>query len=246
MGKRLKQQTRGKATPKYRAKSHRYKAEVKHRKYDDIEKTGFLRGEVVEFIDAPERNTLLARVVFENGEERVIIAPEGIAIGDEIHVGVQGKPLLGSVLPLYAIPDGFYVYNIEKVPGDGGKFARSAGSYGILITKENGKAYIRMPSKRIVEINEECRAQIGVVAGAGVKEKPLLKAGNAYYKYRAKNKPWPKVRGVKMSAYDHPFGGKQHHEGKPTTVSKHAPPGAKVGHIRARQTGRRSRKSKGK
>ena len=49
-----------------------------------------------------------------------------------------------------------------------------------------------------------------------------------------------------MSPFDHPFGGKQHHEGKPTTVSKHAPPGAKVGHLSAKQTGRKERKTKSK
>jgi large subunit ribosomal protein L2 len=72
----------------------------------------------------------------------------------------------------------------------------------------------------------------------------MLKAGVAYYKYRkAGNAIWPRVRGVKMSAYDHPFGGKEHHGGKPTTVGKHAVPGQKVGHLRARMTGRKSRKS---
>lgn len=248
MGKRLNQQTRGKGTPKYVAKSHRYKVKPKHRDYDDSEKTVFVRGEVISFIDDPARNSIVAQVRLEDGKDHYIIASEGLAIGDEVYFGAQAKITLGSSLPLYSIPDGFYVYNIEKIPGDGGKFARSGGSYGIVVAREKskGKVYIRLPSKRIVEFEEECRAQIGVAAGGGIKEKPLLKAGNAYHKYRAKNKPWPKVRGVKMSPYDHPFGGKQHHEGKPTTVSKHAPPGAKVGHIAAKHTGRKERKSKSK
>ncbi len=246
MGKRLKQQIRGKGTPKYIAKSHSYKVKPKHRKYDDVEKTVFVRGEVVNFIDDPARNTIVAEVMLEEGEKHYIIAPEGIAIGDEVYFGAQAKPTLGSSLPLYSIPDGFYVYNIERKPGDGGKFARSGGSYGIIMAREKGRVYIRLPSKKTIELSEECRAQIGVAAGGGIKEKPLLKAGTAYYKYKAKNKPWPKVRGVKMSPYDHPFGGKQHHEGKPTTVSKHAPPGAKVGHIAAKQTGRKERKTKSK
>ncbi len=246
MGKRLKQQVRGKATPKYVAKTHRYKTKPTHRNYDDVEKTVFVRGEVISFIDDPARNTIVAEVKLEDGTNHYIISPEGIAIGDEVYFGAQGKVSLGSSLPLYSIPDGFYIYNIERKPGDGGKFARSGGSFGIIIAREKGKVYVRLPSKKIIELEEECRAQIGVAAGGGVKEKPILKAGNAHYKYRAKNKPWPKVRGVKMSPFDHPFGGKQHHEGKPTTVSRHAPPGAKVGHIAAKQTGRKERKSKSK
>ncbi len=246
MGKRLKQQIRGRATPRYKAPSHRFKVSIKYRSYDDIEKTAVLKGEVIEFIDDPARYPIVAKVLLENNEVIHIIAPEGIAIGDEIEVGAQARPMLGSIMPLYAIPDGSYIYNIEKVPGDGGKFVRTAGSYAILVSKDDKFAYVKMPSKKIIPFNLDCRAEIGVVSGGGFKEKPLLKAGNAYYKWKARNKLWPKSRGVKMSAYDHPFGGKQHHEGKPTTVARNAPPGSKVGHIAARQTGRKARKTKGK
>ena len=40
---------------------------------------------------------------------------------------------------------------------------------------------------------------IGVVAGGGRIDKPLLKAGNAYHKYKVKRNCWPKVRGVAMN-----------------------------------------------
>jgi len=80
---------------------------------------------------------------------------------------------------------------------------------------------------------------IGVVAGGGRIDKPLLKAGNAYWKYKAKRNCWPKVRGVAMNPVDHPHGGGNHqHVGHPTTVSRMAPPGQKVGLIAARRTGR--------
>jgi hypothetical protein len=38
-----------------------------------------------------------------------------------------------------------------------------------------------------------CRATIGQVAGGGRTEKPMLKAGRAYHKYRVKRNSWPKV-----------------------------------------------------
>lgn len=39
----------------------------------------------------------------------------------------------------------------------------------------------------------------GVVAGGGRIDKPILKAGRAYHKYKAKRNCWPRVRGVAMN-----------------------------------------------
>ena len=39
----------------------------------------------------------------------------------------------------------------------------------------------------------------GIVAGGGRIDKPMLKAGRAYHKYKAKRNCWPKVRGVAMN-----------------------------------------------
>lgn len=237
MTKRIKQQRRGKGTPRFRSPSHRFKTKLSLR-YKEGE---LLRAQVVDLIDDPARNAPLMKVLYDDGVEHYLIAPEGIMVGDIIESGEHAKPTLGSTLPLSKIPDGYYIYCIEKIPGDGGKFARSAGAYGILLSREEGKVYVKMPTKKILEFKPNARAMIGIAAGAGIKEAPLVKAGKAYYKHKAKNDIWPKVRGVKMSAYNHPHGGKQHHEGKPTTVSRNAPPGAKVGHIAARRTGRRRR-----
>lgn len=44
-----------------------------------------------------------------------------------------------------------------------------------------------------------CRALVGVVAGGGRIDKPLLKAGRAYHKYKVKRNCWPRVRGVAMN-----------------------------------------------
>lgn len=39
----------------------------------------------------------------------------------------------------------------------------------------------------------------GIVAGGGRIDKPILKAGRAYHKYKAKRNCWPRVRGVAMN-----------------------------------------------
>lgn len=245
MGKRIKSQKRGAASPRYLA-AKRGKTDLAYRNYDDIEQTGVLNAKVTDIVDDPGRTALLMKVAYDNGESGYLIAPEGIAVEDELDVGVQGRLKLGSVLPLYRIPDGAYIFNIEKTPGDGGKFVKSSGSYAVIVSREKDKVYIKLPSKKIMTFPGECRAQLGIIAGGGRLEKPLLKAGNAYYKYRkALKKIWPKVRGVHMSAYSHPHGGKQHHVGKPTTVARGASPGSKVGHLAARSTGRKKGKKVG-
>ena len=78
------------------------------------------------------------------------------------------------------------------------------------------------------------------VAGGGRVDKPIMKAGRAYYKYKAKRNCWPRVRGVAMNPVEHPHGGGNHqHIGHSSCVSRHAPPGKKVGLIAARRTGLR-------
>ncbi len=242
MGKRLKPQRRGSGTSKYRSPKKRFKVDLKFRTYDDVEKTGVIRGQIVDFLDDPARNALLMKVIYDNKEEGHLIAPEGICVGDYVELGVQAKVAFGNVLPLYRIPEGTVVYNVEKTPGDGGKFIRSPGTSGTIVSREGDKVTIKLPSKKIITVSSESRAQVGIINGGGIKERPLVKAGTAHHKHKARSTHiWPKVRGVAMSAYNHPHGGKQHHAGKPTTVARGTPPGGKVGHIAARRTGRKAK-----
>ena len=39
----------------------------------------------------------------------------------------------GNALPLGQIPEGTLVYNIEKIPGDGGRFVRAAGTQAVIV-----------------------------------------------------------------------------------------------------------------
>ncbi|KAJ9587525.1 hypothetical protein L9F63_028223, partial [Diploptera punctata] len=83
------------------------------------------------------------------------------------------------------------------------------------------------------------RAMVGIVAGGGRIDKPILKAGRAYHKYKAKRNCWPKVRGVAMNPVEHPHGGGNHqHIGKASTVKRGTSAGRKIGLIAARRTGR--------
>ena len=243
MGKRLLQQRAGKGSPTFRSPSHLRVAPAKYPADLEIpSEQGYVIGYVKEIVHDPGRWTPLAHIVLENGIEFYNIAVEGLSVGSKIFIGEKAPVALGSILPLKSIPEGTKISNIEILPRDGGKLARTAGSYAILIGKSEDKAIIQLPSGKTKEVSIEARATIGVPAGAGRIEKPLLKAGASYHKWKVKARKWPRVRGVAMNAVSHKFGGGSHQRpSHPTTVSRTAPPGRKVGHVAARRTGRRKR-----
>jgi len=107
-------------------------------------------------------------------------------------------------------------------------YSLCSGTYCIVIghSEDGKKTRVRLPSGSRKTIFGHCRASIGIVAGGGRTDKPVLKAGNLFHKYKRKRKMWPIVRGVVMNPVDHPHGGGNHkHIGKPSTVSKACPPG---------------------
>lgn len=236
MGKSLIQQRAGKGTSTFRSPKHIHPWPAR---YPDLS-SETRRGKVVELIHDPGRYVPLARVVLEGGGEFLTPAAEGVRVGQIIEIGPGAKPQTGNIMPLASIPEGSMIFNIELRPGDGGRLARQAGSYSILIGKSGDKAVIQLPSGAQKELMAECRATIGIPAGAGRIEKPLVKAGASYHKWKVKAKKWPKSRGVARIVASHPFGGGRHkRKSKPSTVAREAPPGRKVGHIAARRTGRR-------
>ncbi len=239
MGKLLRQQRRGKGSVAYHAPSHRYKEKLCYRRLDENERFGAVRGQVVSFIDDPARGALLMGLIFEDGSSGVLLAPEGMSVGAQVYTGANSPLSTGSCLPISKIPEGTMIYNVEMAPGDGGKLVRAPGSYATIVSREKDKVFIKLPSKQTLVLLGGCRAQIGVVCGGGRLEKPLMKAGANFYKKHAQNRKWPVNRGVHMSAYTHPFGGKQHHKGRGSMTSRNAPPGRKVGHIAARSVGRK-------
>ncbi|MCE4612236.1 MAG: 50S ribosomal protein L2 [Desulfurococcales archaeon] len=238
MGKRLRQQRAGKGSPTYRSPSH---LRVAPAKYPPLAGET-VRAKVIDLVHDPGRYVPLAHVVTEDGEEFYMPAAEGMYVGQVIQIGPDARPSPGNVLPVGRIPEGTSIFNVELRPGDGGKLARQAGSYALILGRSGGRTRIRLPSGKEKDVPNDARATIGVPAGAGRTEKPLIKAGNAYHKWKVKARKWPRVRGVAMNAVNHPFGGGSHqHKGKPSTVSRWAPPGRKVGHIAARRTGRKKR-----
>jgi len=236
MGRRIQGQRRGRGGPTFRAPSHRYKAELSHRKVEDGD---VISGTVVDIEHDPARSAPVAAIEFEDGDQRLVLAPEGVGLGDEIQVGVSAAIEPGNTLPLAEIPEGVPVCNVEANQGDGGRFARASGVSAQLMTHDRNVAVVKLPSGAVKRLDPQCRATIGVVAGGGRTDKPFVKAGNKHHKMKARGTKYPRVRGVAMNAVDHPFGGGgRQHPGKPKSISRNAPPGRKVGDISSKRTGR--------
>ncbi|MBI4363050.1 MAG: 50S ribosomal protein L2 [Euryarchaeota archaeon] len=234
MGKRIISQRRGRGTHTYRAPSHHFKADIQHPSARE------LQGTVVRLLHDPARTSPIAEVRLSTGKSLYTLAPEGLQVGARLAWGSEVPLESGNTLSLSQIPEGTSMFNVELYPGDGGRFARAGGTHALLVSHEGSRAAVQLPSKVIRWLDGRCRATLGVVAGGGRLEKPLLKAGNAYYKANAKARKWPRVRGIAGNPVDHPFGGGRHqHTGKPKTVGRGAPPGRKVGSIAARRTGRK-------
>lgn len=236
MGHRIIAQSRGKGSPTYKAPSHKFKANLEHLEVSQ----GVITGKIIELIHDTARSAPIARVSFDNGEERLMLVPEGVQTDQTIQSGISVPVEPGNTLTLAEIPEGVPLCNIESQPGDGGKFARASGMYGILIAHDVGTTVVQLPSGKMKRLNPKCRAVIGVVAGGGRTEKPFCKAGKKFHRMKVRATKWPRSRGVAMNVVDHPFGGGgQQHTGRPKTVARGTPPGRKVGSIAARRTGRK-------
>ena len=244
MGRVIRAQRKGRGSV---FKSHNFhkKGPAKLRPLDYSERHGYLRGLVKEIIHDSGRGAPLAKIEFRNPykfkkDTFTMIAAEGMYTGQYVYCGKKAALAVGNTIPVGEMPEGTIACNVEEHTGDRGSLARTSGNYVTIVSHnaDEGKTRIKLPSGAKKVILSACRATIGVVAGGGRTDKPVLKAGNSFYKYKAKRHCWPVVRGVAMNPVDHPHGGGNHqHVGHATTVSRHAPPGQKVGLIAARRTG---------
>ncbi len=184
---------------------------------------------IKDLIQAPGRTCPLA-VLDINGKTDYQLAVEGTKVGQTIQIG--GNAIVaGNILSLKNIPEGTLVHNVEATPGDGGKFVKTAGSSGTVVSRGD-KVVVVMPSGAMKGFNPNCRAVVGVVAGGGRGDKPLAKAGKNVHTLRSRSTAPFKTKGIAMNAVDHPHGGGGHpHVGGPNCQKRTASPGQKVGFL---------------
>jgi len=233
MGKRIIARARGHGSLTYRAPSHRYLCKVTFLPFKEDLK---VKGTVLDILDDVGRTAPVALIKLENGEKIYHIATEGLYVGKEIKY--DGEIENGNVVMLKNVPLGTKICCIETYPGSGPKMCRASGVSAIVVGQSPSTTLVQMPSNKIIELDNRCRCIIGVPAGSDRIEKPWLKAGDKYLAMKARNKLYPRTRAVVMNAVDHPWGGKSHRPRPSKSVSRNAPPGAKVGSFAARRLGK--------
>jgi len=135
-------------------------------------------------------------------KSKYILAPKNIKVGMDLFTGPGSRPRLGNSMPLYSMPLGSIIHNIELNLGKGGQVARSAGTFCKLMAKGDKFALVRLPSKEIRYIDVNCYATIGQVGNGSIARITLGKAGRSRWLGRR-----PKVRGSAKNPVDHPHGG---------------------------------------
>jgi large subunit ribosomal protein L2 len=150
----------------------------------------------------PNRSARIALLVYADGEKRYIIAPIGLMVGDTVSSGADAEIRAGNALPIYRIPLGTLIHNVELHPGQGGQLVRSAGTSAQLMAKEGPYAQVRLPSGEVRMINQNCLATIGQVGNVDHSNITLGKAGRNRWLGRR-----PSVRGSAMDPGSHPHGG---------------------------------------
>jgi large subunit ribosomal protein L2 len=154
----------------------------------------------------PTRTAFISLLSYKDGSKRYILSPIGIKVGATVMYSETAEILPGNRLALKNIPVGTFVHDIELIPGQGGKIAKSAGAYATLVNMEAGYALLKMPSSEIRKVKETGLASIGQLANADWMNVRIGKAG------RNRLMGWrPSVRGKVMNPVDHPHGGGEGH-----------------------------------
>lgn len=160
---------------------------------------------IIGFEYDPNRNVSIALIQYENGSYSYILKNEGLKIGDNVKSSLktQSHINIGDHLKLINIPVGTIISNIsENNVYSNGKYLRSAGMYGQLVLKKNGKNLVLFSSGKKKYFDDESTATIGIISGSQKKFTNLGKAGASRWLGKR-----PHVRGVAMNPIDHPHGG---------------------------------------
>jgi large subunit ribosomal protein L2 len=150
----------------------------------------------------PNRNARIALLHYQDGEKRYILHPGALTVGSTVMSGPDSPLEIGNALPLYKIPLGTDVHNVELQPGKGGQIVRAAGTSAQVVAKEGDYVTLKLPSTEVRMVRRECYATIGQVGNVDSRNITLGKAGRKRWMGRR-----PEVRGSVMNPVDHPHGG---------------------------------------
>jgi ribosomal protein L2 len=206
----------GKITVRHRGGGHRRR--IRTVDFKRLE-AGRQKVERIEY--DPNRSAHLALLKNEEtGKYSYIIAAEGMRAGDVVQSYRSGIPkdllasmggvvdpgmlaaktaFRGNCLPLHLVPLGTQVYCVGSAAERGAVFCRSAGTYAIVIAKDEGKrpkhVTVRLQSGEVRKVSKDACATIGVVSNPHWHFRQLGKAGRSRWLNIR-----PTVRGMAMNA----------------------------------------------
>lgn len=151
----------------------------------------------------PNRTAFIALIKYTDGVLSYILAPQRLAVGDQVVSGAKVDVKPGNAMPLAAMPIGTIVHNVELKPGGGGQIARSAGAFVQLVGRDAGWAVLKLNSGETRKVRAECMASIGAVSNPDHTNEVTGKAGRTRWKGTR-----PTVRSITMNPIDHPNGGR--------------------------------------
>ena len=231
MGKRIIQQRRGRGTNTYKVNKKKYIYKLQ------LPRDLSGEGTVLKLIDSGAHSSPIAKVQHQKG---IFYIPAFNKMIEGQKIKFHSKEIAsGNIETLENIPIKTKIYCIELNPKDGGKIVKSGGNSATVNRIIGEYVFVLLPSKKEKKLNKNCRAIIGVAAGAGRVNKPIMKAGKNYHIKKTKNKLYPRTSAIKMNAIDHPFGSGRGKNPKSKIAKRNAPPGRKVGLLRPKRTGKK-------
>lgn len=174
-----------------------------------------IKGRVVAIEYDPNRTCDIALIQYEDGEKRYILCPEKLKLKDIIISGENAEIKAGNALPLFSMPIGTVIHNVELTPGRGGQLARSAGTSAVVAAHEGTYVHLKLPSKEIRKIKDTGYATVGSLGNANWKNEVFGKAGR-----KRRMGIRPTVRGVAQNPRSHPHGGGEARSGIGMTTPK--------------------------
>lgn len=188
----------GKMTMRYLGGRHKRKYRIIDFKRNKIDIPAIVKS--IEY--DPNRSSFISLLYYVDGEKRYILSLKGLKIGKQVISGTNVPQEIGNSTCLKKISLGTIISCLEIQPGQGGKIARSAGTYAQLFAKEGKYVTIKFPSGEIRMVLKDCIATIGSISNSDSQFEVYGKAGRKRWLGKR-----PRTRAVAMNPIDHPMGG---------------------------------------
>lgn len=168
-----------------------------------------IEGTIERFEYDPNRNANLALVVYSDGEKRYILQPKDLKEKTKVMASEKADIKVGNALPLKNIPIGIEVHNVEIYPGKGGAMVRGAGTFAMVVAKEEKYVQVKLSSGEVRRFFNDCWATIGRVGNIEHKDEIIGSAGR-----KRLMGVRPTVRGTAQNPRTHPHGGGEGRSGE--------------------------------